>query len=375
VSIYWIVRFLHVADTHLGYSAYHKLAENGINQREMDTYNAFREVVDYAIATKPDAVIHAGDLFDTIRPSNRAIYFALQQLLRLSREGIPAVIISGNHETPKLRETGSVFRIFQHLDFIYPVYKAKLEVIDIGDARIYAIPHCHSTEELIENIKMASPEKGKINIMMLHVGVTGIKEFSYLRGDFNEQIIPAGYLSPEFDYIALGHYHRATEVTKNAFYSGSTEHFSFKEAGERKGFYDVEIDGEIRAKFVEVNAREMIDAGTIDCSERNADEIEREILQRLEGDIDGKMIRIKLAKIDRAKYKEMSWEKIKRAAARTLHFEVDYDLREMEQELMGRSRIGSLEEEWREYIKNIPLEKDREEVEKLALKYLSEVSS
>ena len=83
------MKILHVADTHLGYSAYHKIAENGINQREMDTYNAFREFIDYAIQSKPDLIIHAGDLFDSIRPSNRAIYFALSQMLRLSEAGIP----------------------------------------------------------------------------------------------------------------------------------------------------------------------------------------------------------------------------------------------------------------------------------------------
>ena len=71
----------------------------------------------------------------------------------------------------------------------------------------------------------------------------------------------------------------------------------------------------------------------------------------------------------------MAWERIKRIASPALHFEIDYDLMEMEQELVGKSRIGSLEEEWREYIKKIPLNKNRDEIEKLALKYLSEVSS
>ncbi len=369
------MRILHVADTHLGYSAYHKLADNGINQREMDTYNAFKEVIDYALQHRPDIFIHAGDLFDTIRPSNRAIYFALQQLLRLSKAKIPTIIISGNHETPKLRETGSVFRLFEHLDNIYPVYRGKLEVIEIGDAKIHAIPHCHSTDELKKNIEEAVPEEGRVNIMVLHVGVMGIKDFSYTRGDFNEQVVPAGYLSPAFDYIALGHYHRATEVTANSFYSGSTEHFSFKEAGETKGFYEVEIGDGLKTNFVPVNAREMLDMGTIDCSSLTAEEVEKAIIEKLGGEIEDKIIRVRLARIERGKYKQISWERIKRVASPALHFEIDYDLKEMEQELMGRSRIGSLEEEWKEFIKQVPIEHDREEIEKLALKYLSEVSS
>ena len=106
------MKVLHLADTHIGYSAYNKLDKNGMNQREVDVYNSFSQVVDYALENKVDLVLHSGDLFDTVRPSNRAISFAVGQLLRLSKAGIPTVIISGNHETPRLRETGSVFKVF-----------------------------------------------------------------------------------------------------------------------------------------------------------------------------------------------------------------------------------------------------------------------
>ena len=103
------MKILHVSDTHLGYSAYRKSTEYGINQREQDVYNAFEQFVDYAVKTKPDLIIHAGDLFDSVRPSNRAITFALKQIIRLSKNKIPILIISGNHEQPKLVETGHIF--------------------------------------------------------------------------------------------------------------------------------------------------------------------------------------------------------------------------------------------------------------------------
>ena len=369
------MKVLHVSDTHIGYSAYHKIAENGINQREMDVYNAFEQFVDYALRTKPDLIIHAGDLFDGVRTSNRAISFALNQLLRISEAGIPFIVISGNHETPKLRETGSVFRIFDHLQHIYPVYKGKLEEIEIGNALIHAIPHCHSNDELKKNIEMAQPKEGYINILVLHAGIIGIKEFSYTRGDFNEQIIPAGYLQPSFDYIALGHYHKATEVTKNAYYAGSTEHFSFKEAGEKKGFYEIEIDSEVKINFIPLKVRQMVDLGEINCLNLMADEIEAEIIKKFEeNDIEGKIVRIRLRKIDRGKFKSLVWEKIKKIASAALHFEIDYEFLEVEHELKGKSRIGSLVEEWKEYIAKVPIEKNKKEIEELALKYLSEVS-
>ena len=43
-------------------------------------------------------------------------------------------------------------------------------------------------------------------------------------------------LKPNWDYIALGHYHCFTRVEDNACYCGSTERFSFSEAGEIKGY-------------------------------------------------------------------------------------------------------------------------------------------
>lgn len=366
-----IMKILHIADSHIGYAAYHKIAENGLNQREVDVYNSFRQFVNYAVKKKPDLIIHAGDFFDSVRPSNRALSFAINELIKISEAGIPFIIISGNHETPKLRETGSVLRIFEHLENIYPIYRGKLEKIEVGNAIVFAIPHCFSNDELKKNIEKAKPENGYINILTLHAGIIGIKEFR--RGDFNEQVIPSGYLSPYFDYIALGHYHRATQVTENAFYSGSTEHFSFKEAGEKKGFYEIEIGSSLKINFQPLKVRGMLDLGTIDCSNISSEEISKEIIRRLEeNEINGKVIRITLRKINRGKFKGLDWERIKKMASLSLHFEISYEFYEMEQELKGKSKISSLVEEWKEYVSKVPIE-NRKEIEEVALKYLSEV--
>jgi len=145
------MKILHIADTHLGYSAYRKATERGINQRELDTYAAFEQLIDYAVKTKPELIIHAGDLFDSVRPNNRSITFALKQLLRLSKEKIPIVIIAGNHEQPKLKETGHIFSIFDHIENIFPIYNEKYEKIsfNINNKKIiiHALPQYTSKKE------------------------------------------------------------------------------------------------------------------------------------------------------------------------------------------------------------------------------------
>ena len=110
------MRLVHLSDTHLGHSAYNKTDSSGINQREADVYSAFNEIIEYILKTKPDLVIHSGDLFDSVRPSNRAIHEAFRQLVRLSRAEIPTVLISGNHSTPRHKATGSIFRLLEFLD-------------------------------------------------------------------------------------------------------------------------------------------------------------------------------------------------------------------------------------------------------------------
>ena len=113
------MKILHISDTHLGFSAYRKATPDGINQREIDTYDAFNQFIKYAVKSKPDLIIHGGDLFDSVRPNNRAITFAINQILQISKKKIPIIIIAGNHEHPKLKETGHIFSIFDHIENVY----------------------------------------------------------------------------------------------------------------------------------------------------------------------------------------------------------------------------------------------------------------
>ena len=104
------MRLIHFSDTHLGFTESAKVdPETGINFREQDVYRAFNAVIDHAISRKPDLVIHAGDLFHSARPSNRAIVSALVGFQRLSAARIPVVLIAGNHSVPRVAATGCIF--------------------------------------------------------------------------------------------------------------------------------------------------------------------------------------------------------------------------------------------------------------------------
>jgi DNA repair exonuclease SbcCD nuclease subunit len=374
------MKILHLADTHLGYTAYNKLdPDTGINQREQDVYNTFEHFVDYALESKPDLILHAGDLFDTVRPSNRAIAHCLEQLLRLSREGIPIVLISGNHSTPRLRETGSVFRLMEHLEHVYPVYKGVYEQVKVPQCHgviIHALPHATSEEVMKENLEAFKPEaSAELNIGLLHGAVTGVREFK--SGEFNEQTIASGYLKPSFDYIALGHYHEFVEVEKNAYYSGSAEKLSFNEvAHTKKGFIELELEkGKLELKYVELTARPMVELPRLDCSELTNVNLSDEIVKRIEASSpEGKIIRIKIENISSAEFHSLDFSRIRKTAKDALHFEqINNVLNEDLVYSQGTSpKIDKLSIEFSEFIKNQPVEAlDKDKLKEMGLEYIS----
>src|SRR6056297_1639817 len=87
------IRILHTADTHIGYRQYHS------EVRRQDFIDAFSRVIDDAIEMKMDAVIHAGDLFDSRNPTLEDILDTINILSKLKQKNIPFLSIVGNHES------------------------------------------------------------------------------------------------------------------------------------------------------------------------------------------------------------------------------------------------------------------------------------
>ena len=374
------MKILHVADTHLGYSAYRRVTEEGVNQREMDTYDAFKQFIDCALKSKPDIVIHAGDLFDSVRPTNRAITFAIHQILRLSKQEIPFVIIAGNHEHPKLKETGHIFSVLDHIENVYPIYNAKYETIpfELDDKKItiHAIPQTITKQEFNDNLKKIKPEaSADYNILVAHGGVKGIKEFSM--NEFNELIIPTQYLKFNFDYIALGHYHKYVKVSENAFYSGATERFTFSDAGEQKGFIELELkDGKIKHDFIPLKIRPMADPDPINCSKLSLDEIMKCIKKTIkEIEPQGKVFRIVLENIPSHIYRGLDFSTIREQSSEAIHYEIKANvIKEGESKASETSKIDALSNEFEVFLRKQDID-EKETLLKLGLEYIQKIEA
>ncbi|MDH7517493.1 MAG: DNA repair exonuclease [Candidatus Thermoplasmatota archaeon] len=375
-----MMKILHVADTHLGYSAYRRVNEEGLNQREVDTYDAFEQFIDYALKSKPDLIIHAGDLFDSVRPTNRAITFAIHQILRLSKREIPFVVIAGNHEHPKLRETGHIFSILDHIENVYPVYNSCYEIIpfEINNEKIviHAMPQTVTKNEFEDNLKKIKTDKSSdYNILVAHGGVKGIKEFSM--NEFNELIIPTQYLKKDFDYIALGHYHKYVKLSENTFYSGSTERFTFSDAGEKKGFIEIELgSGKNKNNFISLKNRPMINLEPIDCSNITLDQVMNKIKKTIkEIEPSGKIFRIILENIPSHVYRGIDFSTIREISSEAVHYEIKANvIKEGESKAVETSKIDALTNEFELFLRKQNIE-DKEALLKLGLDYIQKIES
>ena len=375
------MKILHVADTHLGFSAYRKTTQDGINQREIDIYNAFEQFIDYAINTKPDIIIHAGDLFDNVRPNNRAITFAINQIVKLSKNNIPIVIISGNHEHPKIIETGHIFSIFDHLENVYPIYNSKYEKIQFKIENkkilIHSIPQCNSKKDYDEELKKLIPDKtADYNIFVSHGSVTGVQEFTM--NEFNELIIPTKIFSRDFDYIALGHFHRYTKLAENAFYAGATENLTFADANEKKGFIELTLsENSLKQSFIEINTRPMIDIKPIKCTGQKIEEIMKKIKQEVQ-DIkpEQKTFRITLDDIPTNVYRSIDFNEIQKLTNNAIHYEIKANIikKDDDKKQSTSSKIDALVNEFKKYIDTQNLDY-KETLQELGISYIEKIQA
>ena len=85
------MKFMHTADWHVGKVL--KGRDRLDEQREV-----LAEIAAIAEQQQVDAVLVAGDVYDTGAPSAQAQKLVVQTLLRLRRSGAEVIVIAGNHD-------------------------------------------------------------------------------------------------------------------------------------------------------------------------------------------------------------------------------------------------------------------------------------
>ncbi len=245
------MRFLHIADVHLGYQQYNAFERIG------DFGMAFERALRYGVAQRVDAILIAGDLFHKAAVEPTA-YIQATQVLGLARDAeIPVIAIEGNHDQARYRDWVSWLQVLAHegyLVLLKPVLEGERAVleawdgakggyIDVENVRIIGVPWLGAAmTSWLPGIMAAIerlPQAGvNYTILLGHIGLEG--EVPNRPGCLTHEQLAS--LKKHVDHLALGHLHKPFARDDWAYNPGSLEVCAVDECRWTKGMYDVRVD-------------------------------------------------------------------------------------------------------------------------------------
>ncbi|MGH8382027.1 exonuclease SbcCD subunit D C-terminal domain-containing protein [Pseudomonas sp.] len=268
------MRLFHTSDWHLGQT---------LHGQERDFEHAC--FLDWLLGQlklrQPDALLIAGDIFDTVNPPVKA-QERLYDFIVQAHEQQPKlniVMIAGNHDSgsrielpaplmrrlrthalgrvqwledgvldsdrlliPLTNARGKIAAWCLALPFLRP---AEVTGAHLGDDYLRGIGQVH--ERLIEAaLERRKPGQALIAISHAHMAggsVSEDSERSLIIG--NAEALPASLFSKDISYVALGHLHKPQRVNREERirYSGSPIPLSFSEIGYQHQILEIELDG------------------------------------------------------------------------------------------------------------------------------------
>ena len=214
------VKILHTADGHAGYRQY------GFAQRESDFYEALRQVVEKAIEHKVDAILIAGDLFDSTKPPALAVR-VVQGLVKIANQHHIRVLgIDGNHDccdSNWLRICG-----IEPLDGIRVLIESRDQSCGVMVGGINATRQLEFFRK-VEALKLQGPTP----ILAIHQAVS---ELSGFPSDFTALHMATAFKPLGVQYCAMGDIHqRGRTIVGGCWfvYPGSTEVNDTSEDGDK----------------------------------------------------------------------------------------------------------------------------------------------
>lgn len=268
------------SDTHLGYRALTRTTPQGINQREFDVMLSFRATLNEILSHKPDLVIHAGDLFHVVKPSNHTIteaYRALTEFQR-ARNWAPLVLVGGNHDTPKTADVGNIQRLIAQIPGVrFAAQSAERFILEELDCEVLCVP----SNALVarEEILYRPTENRRFSVLAVHGMASQAlpKAVELQHADFDVLDLHANL----FDYVALGDYHVHSVYGPNCCFSGSTDFTTsniWEEAGSQKGFVLFDTATTV-LRHVAIPTRPVIDLPIIDADGQSPEMIAAEMIK------------------------------------------------------------------------------------------------
>ncbi|WP_292463748.1 exonuclease SbcCD subunit D [Methanolobus sp.] len=202
-------KIIHTGDTHLGYRQYHS------EVRRQDFLDAFAKVIDDAISMKADAVVHAGDLFDSRNPTLDDILETMKLFSRLRDAQVPLLAVVGNHES---KQSTQWLDLYENMGLVIRLGATPYR---LGSVAVYGIDHVPKSRiPLFDYSVFNNEDDAEYNLLVMH---QMMKPFAF--GDWDVQEV---LHSIPFDVHAVllgdNHKHEIIRVGETwVTYCGSTE--------------------------------------------------------------------------------------------------------------------------------------------------------
>lgn len=253
------MRLIHTSDWHLGQNFYSK--------SRAAEHQAFLDwLLETAQAQQADAIIVAGDIFDTGSPPSYARELYNRFVVQLQKTGCHLVVLAGNHDSvATLNESREILAFLNTTVVASAGHGPQILYCRNGEAGavLCPIPFLRPRDIITSQAGLSGSEKQR----HLLDAITDYYRQQYdaacaLRGDRALPVVATGHLTtlgasksdavrdiyigtldafpaqnfPPADYIALGHIHRPQRVgnTEHIRYCGSPIPLSFDETGRDK---------------------------------------------------------------------------------------------------------------------------------------------
>jgi len=324
------MKIVHLADLHLGYRAYSKLSAEGLNIREKDIIKTFKEALDKISELNPDLILIAGDIFHRPRPSNSTIYLTINLLQNFRKTcQSPMILVSGNHEASKSFESGSILKILEATVPKIKVVDGQIEQVPLDNlnASILCVPY--NALYGFNKTSIAPDKNYKYNILAMHCSYNSVK-CPELSKHASEELIDSEKINgSSWDYVALGHYHKFTQLEDNIYYSGAIERTSsnvWQEAQDKKGFIEYNLIDKKLIFHSLNNPRKVYDIRQINAENLCAEDINVKIDEEISkiNDFDSSIIRLTVENIDPLALKKLDYKKIREYRKKAVHFLLNF---------------------------------------------------
>ncbi|MGH9279490.1 MAG: metallophosphoesterase family protein [Acidimicrobiales bacterium] len=296
------MRVAAIGDAHLGRSYYSFVTPEGVNQRERDFEVSFEAAVDLALAQEPDVVVWLGDVFDHPRPTYRSFRVAQRGLARIRDLGVPCVVISGNHDTPRLPGTGSPYSaLADTFPMVHFAHRMGYERFDLGRLVVHAVPQMLTVEQTLDALAEADRSRSTdhTNLLLTHPRVTQVEPG---HADINEIEVDARRLRS--DFVLLGHYHFHTQVDRGIWYAGSTDTFSFADDPDKpKGIVVLDTETGSCTHVPLSGQRPLLTLPAVHALGLSPREVQEQVLERAASVSGGAVARLYLEGVDPEAYR------------------------------------------------------------------------